>query len=141
MPGQIARWRAFRSTSPQVRIGHDALIQIKRDFAPDRGLLFPFLAPSVAVARQLLYAALRDAPARYELQLPGGPIHDALLAAGAVPLEHLFELTGTIGRACALPLVRIVKVTDQKPSESDVGAPTCRNRSTAVRQDLRSTSG
>ncbi|CAN5418438.1 hypothetical protein BH11MYX1_BH11MYX1_57340 [soil metagenome] len=94
--GQVLRWRTFRATAPQVRVGHDAMAQIIRDFAPDHGLLLPFLAPTAGVAKTLMSAAIRDAPAEYELQLPGGPVHAALLEAGARPLEHLYEFAGAL---------------------------------------------
>gem|GEM_PF-5557737 len=83
--GQVRRWRTFRANAPQVRVGHDAIAQIIRDFAPDHGLLFPFLAPSAEIAAQLVAAALPDAPGEYEVQLPDGPVHAALLAASARP--------------------------------------------------------
>jgi len=93
--GQIARWRAFRSSSPQMRVGTTAMMQVIRDFAPELGLLFPFAAPDADVAAHLIAAAL-PGPAMYEIQLSQAPIHAALLAAGAVPREHLIEFSGAL---------------------------------------------
>ncbi|HET9992772.1 MAG TPA: GNAT family N-acetyltransferase [Kofleriaceae bacterium] len=93
--GQLARWRAYRASSPQMRVGTTAMMQVMRDFAPDFGLLFPFAAPDADVAAHLIAAAL-PGPAAYEIQLTQAPIHAALVAAGAVPREHLIEFAGAL---------------------------------------------
>jgi GNAT superfamily N-acetyltransferase len=93
--GQIARWRLYRANAPQMRIGTTAMMQVIRDFAPDFGLLFPFAAPDADVAAHLIAAAL-PGPVAYEIQLTQAPIHAALLAAGAVPREHLIEFAGAL---------------------------------------------
>jgi ribosomal protein S18 acetylase RimI-like enzyme len=93
--GQIARWRMYRDSAPQMRVGTTAMVQVIRDFSPDFGLLFPFAAPDPDVAAHLIAAAL-PGPVAYEIQLTQAPIHAALLAAGATPREHLIEFAGAL---------------------------------------------
>jgi ribosomal protein S18 acetylase RimI-like enzyme len=94
--GQIQRWRTFRPQSPIVRIDFDAMTQINRELSVDRGLLFPFEAPDPDHAAHLMAEALPNMPMAYELQLARPALHRALLAAGAIPEEHLIEFTGQL---------------------------------------------
>jgi len=94
--GQLHRWRTFRAQSPIVRIGFHAMTQIHRELAADHGLLFPFEAPDVETAAQLLAEAVPNMPAEYELQVSRPELHRALLAIGARPEEHLIELAGPL---------------------------------------------
>jgi ribosomal protein S18 acetylase RimI-like enzyme len=91
--GQVARWRRTRAGSPLVRIGMTALTQLWRDFLPEHGLLFPFLAPDVDVAAHLMAEAL---PGPFELCVIDPAIHAAVLAAGARPRDQLLEYAGSL---------------------------------------------
>jgi len=94
--GQLQRWRTFRADCPIVRIGFDAMVQINRAMAPTNGLLFPFIAPDADVAAHLMAEAVPHMPASYEVSLTQPAIHQALLAAGAVPDEHSIEFAGSL---------------------------------------------
>lgn len=91
--GQLARWRAHRVGSPLRRIGTTALTQVRRDFAPTHGLLFPFRAPDPDVAAHLMADAL---PGPHEVCVIDPAIHAALLGAGATPKEHQVEYAGAL---------------------------------------------
>ena len=67
-----------------------------REFSPEHGLLFPFLAPDADVAAHLMAAALPNMPMVYELQLGRPALHRAMLAAGAQPEEHVIEFAGQL---------------------------------------------
>jgi hypothetical protein len=94
--GQIQRWRTFRPQCPIVRIDFDAMTQINRELSVDHGLLFPFEAPDPDHAAHLMAEALPNMPMEYELQLARPELRRALLAAGAIPEEHLIEFTGQL---------------------------------------------
>jgi hypothetical protein len=72
-----------------------ALAQDWRDHAPDRALMFPFLAFDVDAAAALIAETL-DGPDAYELCVVDPIVHAALLAAGARQIEQQLQLGGAI---------------------------------------------
>lgn len=97
--GQIARWRRARAPWPLLRVGTLGLTQLWQDFAPDFGLLFPFLVAdvdsvdSVDVAAHLIAAA---PPGPWEIDVASEAIRTALTALGATLKSSQLELAGPL---------------------------------------------